>query len=89
MTCDQIFLAAPDLLAYVQHAKGDDGREAWHCAFLKQPETPEELERAIDAMCGSEVCGIRYGGRDPEILRRIAARGRSSEGTADHPLEGT
>lgn len=89
-TCDQIFPAAPDLLAYVQHPDKPDGAVGeTHCAFLRQPRTPEEIDRAIWAMCGSEVCGIRYGGRDPEILRRIAAQGRLSEGTADHPLGGT
>ncbi|MBL9089105.1 MAG: hypothetical protein JNM10_18340 [Planctomycetia bacterium] len=87
LTCSQFALEAPDLIAYVKHPDTPEGAlEDMHCAFVRQPRTPEEVERAIDAMCGSEVCGIRYGGRDPEILRRIAARGTASDGAADHLL---
>ena len=53
----------------------------WYAARL-----PRDAGVVLDAMCGSEVCGIRYGGRDPEILRRIAARGSMADGTTDHPL---
>src|SRR5262245_7993710 len=81
LNCDVPHEVAPDLMAYVQHPRAG----SLHCVFTRQPRTPEEIERAIDAMCGSEVCGIRYGGRDPDILRRVAARIHpSSEGTADH-----
>jgi hypothetical protein len=80
--CDVPHVEAPDLMAYVQHP---DGR--WHCVFTRQPGTPDEIERAIDAMCGSEVCGIRYGGSDPDILRRVAARTfPAGDGTTDVPL---
>jgi len=39
--------------------------------FIKQPETEEELERAISAC---EVCcvgALRYGGKDRNILKRL------------------
>jgi hypothetical protein len=84
LTCDIPHITAPDLMAYVTHPSSHP-----HCVFTRQPRTPEEIERAIDAMCNSEVCGIRYGGDDPEILRRVAARAGdrpSGEGTTDAPL---
>jgi len=68
--CDVPHIEAPDLMAYVQHPPGESGR--LHCVFTRQPTTEAEIERAIRAIAGSEVCGIRYGGNDPEILRRIA-----------------
>jgi hypothetical protein len=81
--CDLPFVHAPELMAYVKHP--DDS--APHCVFTRPPRTPEEIGAAIDAMCDSEVCGIRYGGDDPEILRRIAQR-RHPRGQAatDRPL---
>lgn len=86
LTCDVPHGAAPDLMAYVRHPDAP-GTYPYHCVFTRPPRTPEEIERAIDAMCGSEVCGIRYGGSDPEILRRVAARTLpSGDGTTDAPL---
>jgi hypothetical protein len=79
VTCDIPHAKAPNLMAYVVHP------DSTHCVFTRQPRTPEEVESAIDAMCNSEVCGIRYGGTDPEILRRVASRWPSGEGTTDHP----
>jgi hypothetical protein len=66
-------------MAYVAHA--DSG--GLHCVFTRQPKTAQEIERAIGAMCESDVCGIRYGGTDPAILRRIAARGGCADGGTD------
>jgi hypothetical protein len=61
--------AAPDLIGFYKDPSGTH-RES-HCYFKKQPETPEELERAIEAMhlccCGA----YRYGGSDPAIIRRL------------------
>jgi hypothetical protein len=42
-----------------------------HCRVEKQPETPEELDRMIEAACGSCVEAIRYCGTDPEIFARF------------------
>ena len=66
---------APDLMSFDQ-AEGS-------CYFRRQPSTPEELERAIRAVCVSCVGAVRYGGRDPEVLRRLEDEGRI--GQADHP----
>jgi hypothetical protein len=44
----------------------------YHCYFKNQPETPDELERAIRAV-GVSCCGaVRYGGKDPEVLKKLA-----------------
>src|SRR5260221_14503216 len=41
------------------------------CYFRRQPQTPEEVERAIQAIWVSEVEGLRYGGTDQTIIRRL------------------
>jgi hypothetical protein len=42
-----------------------------HCFFKKQPESPEELEKAIQAVnvccCGA----YRYSGNDPNVISRL------------------
>lgn len=55
---------APDLLAPL----GDDNHDTY---FVRQPRTPDEVERAcltIEVCCAS---ALRYGGRDPSIIRRL------------------
>lgn len=46
-----------------------------HCYFKKQPETPDELEQAIDAIkvtcCGAGV----YSGDDLYVLRKLRSGG--------------
>jgi hypothetical protein len=48
--------------------------EATGCYFKRQPQTPEELEHAIEAVCVSCVAAVRYGGSDPRILARLRAK---------------
>ena len=52
---------APDL---IDHSKLEYG----HCYFKKQPETDEEIERAINAIAVSCISGLRYGGTIPTRL---------------------
>jgi hypothetical protein len=55
---------APDLLADLEETNGDT-------YFVKQPSTPEEVERACRAI---EVCcveALRYAGNDAAILQRL------------------
>jgi hypothetical protein len=55
---------APDLL-------GTLGRPSYQTYFRRQPETPDEIDRACEAI---EICPIhdlRYGGKDPAILKRL------------------
>jgi hypothetical protein len=70
---------APDLIAHSE-------KEYGHCYFKKQPKTPDELDRAINALAVSCIAGIRYGGKDEKILRRLYQMGFEKE--CDHkPIE--
>ena len=65
MACEAPEVEAPDLLAPLEG-------ENYDTYFVRQPETPEEVERACRA---AEVCcvsAIRYGGTDPAIIRRLS-----------------
>jgi ferredoxin len=53
---------APDLIAY-DHDTG--------CYFKKQPETDEELDRAIEAVEVSCIAALRYCGNNPHIIQRL------------------
>lgn len=70
---------APDL---IDHSKIEYG----HCYFKKQPQTPDELNRAISAMQVSCISGLRYGGQDEEILKRLYREGLANE--CDHKPKG-
>ena len=48
---------APELM-------NDSSVDFRECYFRRQPQTPEEVERAIQAISVSELDGIRYGGDD-------------------------
>jgi hypothetical protein len=56
------------------------------CYFMRQPESPQEIDAAISAMLSSCVGIFRYGGHDLEIRRRLAELGESR--VCDHPLVG-
>ncbi|HEY7087185.1 MAG TPA: type II CAAX endopeptidase family protein [Tepidisphaeraceae bacterium] len=56
------------------------------CYFRRQPQTPEEVEHAIQAIWVSELHCIRYGGSDQTIIRRLHELGR--EDCCDQPLLG-
>lgn len=78
MVCGAPEVEAPDQLAGLS----DDNYDTY---FVRQPSTPEEVERACRAV---EVCcvdALRYGGRDPAIIRRLANDPRC----CDHPLPGS
>ncbi len=67
MACGAPEDEAPDLLAAL-----DDGND--ETFFVRQPMTPEEMERACRA---AEVCcvnSVRYGGTDPTVIRRLGNR---------------
>ena len=46
-----------------------------HCRIERQPQTPEELARVIEAAWESCVEAIRYCGTDPQVLAAMRARG--------------
>lgn len=70
---------APDL---IDHSQADYG----HCYFKKQPETEEEIERAINAIAVSCIGGLRYGGTNEKILKQLYEMGEADQ--CDHkPLK--
>jgi hypothetical protein len=63
---------APDLI----HLRWEESEPDLNgCYFKKQPETPEELGRAIEAMRVACCGAYRYGGHDPDVIRRLRERG--------------
>jgi hypothetical protein len=65
ITCGMPEQEAPDLIT---------GTSEGHCYFKKQPSTPEELGRAIDAVVIGCCGAVQFGGDDPEIIQEIARR---------------
>ena len=63
LACMMPEYVAPELMGYDE----DQG----HCYFKRQPRTPEELERAIEAVASSDVGALRYAGEDPYVLERL------------------
>jgi ferredoxin len=63
---------APDLVGFYEDPSGT-GRES-HCYFKKQPETAEEMSRAIKAICISCCGAYRYAGSVPEVKEKTQKR---------------
>lgn len=68
---------APELLAPLD----DDNLDTY---FVRQPATPEEVERACRALEACCTRALRYGGADPAIIRRLG----NDPGCCDHLLPG-
>lgn len=68
LACDIPNYYAPDLFSY---------DESHHCFVSKQPTNQDELFRMIETVMSSEVECIRYGGTDPQMLKRLAEAGLS------------
>ena len=64
LACDAPEYEAPDLLAPLS---GDN----YDTYFVRQPATPDEVERACRALEVCCVAALRYGGADPSIIRRL------------------
>ena len=62
LACDAPYSEAPQLMAYDKNM---------HCYFKRQPQTPEELEHAINAVRVSCIEAVLYEGNDPEILKKV------------------
>ena len=67
ITCMVPEVHAPDLMSFDE--------DNAHCFVSKQPTNENEIYQAIKAIWAAEVGCIRYGGRDSEILRRLAEVG--------------
>jgi len=64
LACGSTEGEAPDLIEHSQ-------KEYGHCYFKKQPQTDDEIDRAINAIHVSCLGGLRYGGKDEKILKRL------------------
>ena len=64
LACDAPEQEARDLLAPLIGCNFDT-------YFVRQPLTPEEVERACRALEVCCVAALRYGGTDPDIIRRL------------------
>ncbi len=73
--------AAPELIGWTNYSK-----EGMNCIFVKQPESPEEVEKAINAMSVSCVANLRYRGNDPVILEKLKAMGNGDICDAFDPI---
>ena len=66
MSCGVPQEIAPDLVGWTnEHLQ--------QCCWLKQPQTKDELDRAIQIIHAQEIGCHRYSGSDPAILRRLPA----------------
>jgi len=68
-------LAAPNITWDVSFQRSGFVGCPNHCRVERQPETPEELDRIIEAACASCVEAIRYCGTDPRIIARFKELG--------------
>ena len=75
ISCGAPESVAPDL---IEHSKLEYG----HCYFKKQPQTQDEIDRAINAVAVSCISGLRYGGKDEKILKRLYEIGEAQQ--CDH-----
>src|SRR5215510_12142887 len=58
---------APDLVGLINK------NNLQQCYWIKQPQTADELDRAIQIIHAQELGCHRYSGHDPKILRRLPA----------------
>lgn len=69
-----ILCGAPEVEALGLMAHSDGG-----CYFIRQPETDEEIEQAINAIAVSCVSAVRYGGIDQKIIKKLYSLNLESE----------
>ncbi len=77
LACEAPEEEAPDLLAPLT----EDNIDTY---FMKQPRTPDEIERACSAISVCCVAALRYGGTDPVIIRRLGNDPMHSDYLLDH-----
>jgi hypothetical protein len=66
MSCGVPQSIAPDLVGWTNE-------DLQQCYWVKQPQTADELDRAIKIIHAQEIGCHRYSGSDPRILRRLPA----------------
>ena len=66
ISCGAPHAIAPDLIGWAETADGFS-----HCIWKRQPQTPAEVEDAIDVILASEVACHRYAGDDQQVINRL------------------
>ena len=74
-----ILCGAPEVEADGLMGNSDEG-----CYFIRQPQTAEEIEHAINAVAVSCISAVRYGGTDQLIIKKLHDLGSGTE--CDNPL---
>jgi len=72
LLCMNPLHAAPELMGYFDAPEGPAGST---CFFARQPSTAVEVDTAIRAIENACCGALRYGGKDPTILGKLAALG--------------
>ena len=81
ITCDAPRQYAPDLIGWYEDPSGMGRRS--HCYFKKQPESPDEINRAIKAIRANCCGSYRYLGSNPQLKREL--RTARCEGAIENP----
>ncbi len=71
MSCLMTERDAPDVIGF-------DADEP-HCYIARQPETDDEFTQVLDAFAVAYCQGLRYGGEDTRILKRMKALGLGAQ----------
>ena len=73
--------------SYAPNLMGFDESNS-HCFVAKQPTNQSELYQAIKITWAAELQCIRYGGQNPQILRRLAEAGVADSCDQKHLIQG-
>ena len=77
LSCGVMHDVANGLIAWRYFEPDGTGYASAHCYVARQPQTPIEIARIIEAMEVGDVGCLRYGGRDSEMISRIIAIGQA------------
>ncbi|HST12130.1 MAG TPA: hypothetical protein VLL05_17275 [Terriglobales bacterium] len=69
ITCRAPESVAPDLIGFYEDPSGTGRRR--HCYFKKQPQTPEETDRAVKAVWANCCGSYRYAGTDSDVQKKL------------------
>ena len=70
---------SPEFEAHGLMGRSDEG-----CYFIRQPQTKEEIEYAINSVAVSCISIVRYAGTDQRIIKKLHDLGSGDE--CDNPL---
>ena len=72
---------APQLIGF--HDDSANGHVGSHCYFARQPESPGELDAAIEAVFHACCGALRYCGTDRSVIRRLLSSDNAD--SVDYP----